>query len=482
MPRHYPSTPKTKKNGGNNPYESYRYLNTQKSLFDSLHNPVSLQSEVVNNNFNQWKSAFCDAWENEQANVNAGNSLMQHSHFQIERMPYVECAQLGTDDTISRAIEVISNELFKSGGRFISKTASEEQIKALEDRLLELDFWKHMQGLVKKSLVFGGAFLYIDTEGSAKTSEPLYHNPATLSSQKVQALKVVEPWLCGAVEINAINPLRQDYMRPSLWFVSGSTDSIHSSRLKRLVFFEAPDIIKPIYNYLGISLSQFMKRKVQRAEVIGDSLSDLFLRFRTICIKTDSTKLDAEGAKSRAQAVNYQQNNLGMLLLSENESREETITPINGLEKIQYQAMENMAISARLPVTKLLGIEPGGLNSTGEFILQNFYDEMAGYQQNILLPVINDVAQMIFWSLGFEDLISYEFDSLKTLNPKEQAETDDAITNTTLKMYEAGMLTQEQAFERLKTLGVIGENVDLEAEEPLDFSEMGLNYEKNASN
>ena len=58
------------------------------------------------------------SWQNYAASIGVNNSLQQYSHHILNRLSYQECANLATDSMISKAIDVIVREIFKSGGKW----------------------------------------------------------------------------------------------------------------------------------------------------------------------------------------------------------------------------------------------------------------------------------------------------------------------------------------------------------------------------
>lgn len=434
--------------------------------------PFKISDENVNKVFNDWKDRFMDEWVNEVASLNANNSISQYTNFTLKRLSYAECANLSIDTIIQKAIITISNEIFSKRGDFkikgddkLEAKESEAIIKELETKLDEIEFWESLSELVSKSLIYGVSFLYINTP-TDKISEPLHHNFRTfgVDTNKIQGLKVVEPWNVGVSEVNSANPLLDDYMQPKRWYVGGAGE-IDRTRFLSLSFFEVPNLIKPVFNYGGVSLCQLMRDYIKDAEGIRISLSDLFQRFRSRIIKSPKARNDIEGAKARAQAINQQQNNLGLLLLTDNEEYIETITPITGLDKIQSQAYESLTISSFLPATKLLGISPSGFNATGEYDLENYYDTIAGFQNNIIKPILLDIAQKVLWGLGYDYMIDFEFESLKKLDNKQMAETESLQTDNILKLGDAGIITSDQAFVIAKEKGLIPQTMVQEEQE-----------------
>ena len=249
-------------------------------------------------------------------------------------------------------------------------------------------------------------------------------------------------------------------MKPRKWYVSGNDGLIHNSRFLRLVFFEAPALLKPLYNFMGVSLCQFMRNYVASADIARQSLADIFLRFKTTIIRSDMVKINALEAKERALSINRQFNNLGSLLLTKDEEYLETITPLSGLDKLVAQMLENIAVSARMPAVKLLGLTPSGFNATGDFDLNSYYDEIMSLQNAIIKPLIDRVLRILSLEQGLDIYPSYEFEVLQKISEQEQTINNNGEADLVGKLLQNGIITPEQAFEYLKDKDIIKADFD----------------------
>lgn len=435
-------------------YNASEILN-KKDIFQSFEKPFVSDNPTSNKIFDEWKVKFFDNWKNEIASINSNNSLLQYSEFVRDRLSYAECANLSIDTIINRALTTIVNECLNKGGNIIINDNidnTSDIVKEIDERLNDLNFWSELRSALYKSLVFGGSLLYFDFGNDDLNNEIKFNYRAFSGedSKNIKGFKAVEPWLVAPYEVDTANPLNYDYMRPLRWYVSGGGGAVHSSRFCEVVFYDSPDIIKPLFNFFGISLCQFMKDYVKNADSIRQSLSDIFLRFRSVILKTQLVKNNEIEAIKRTKALSKTSNNLGVLLITENEEVSNLITPLSGLDRIQAQAFENMVISSRLPATKLLGISPSGFNSTGEFELSNYYDEISGYQNNIVYPIILKAIKAVAWSMGYDFKLDFVFNKLRIPTDIEEANIRNLNADFVGKNIDNGVFTQEQAFEWIK--------------------------------
>lgn len=400
------------------------------------------------------------SWQNYAASIGTNNSLAQYSHHILNRLSYQECANLATDSMISKAIDVIVREIFKSDGKW---EAAHLDIDTFEMVLNSLDFYNKIRLAVQRALEYGGAFIYINTDDT-NLSLPLYLNEKTAQKNKITGLTVIEPWQAAPVQVNSFNPLKSNYMEPDLWWVLGASTAVHKTRLIPVVFYSVPDLIKPLYNYLGLPLSFYMKNYVSNADTVRQSISDLILRFRTKIIKTTAQKIADPQTQARVKYMNATSNNLATLLLAKDEEWIETVTSLTGMDNLLSQMYELMTASTRgIPVTKLLGLSPRGFNATGEYDENNFYDVIDGYAKSVVIPIMEKVAEYILcFKAGILDEPKYEFNPRKQIRPKEQAEINNLKADYISKLIMSGVVTGKDAIKAISEDNFKFDWIDLE--------------------
>ena len=400
------------------------------------------------------------SWQNYAASVGVNNSLQQYSHHILNRLSYQECANLATDSMISKAIDVIVREIFKSGGKW---EAAHLDIDNFEMVLNSLRFYEKIALAVQRALEYGGAFIYINTDDT-NLSLPLYINEKTASTNKITGLTVIEPWQAAPVQVNTFNPLKNNYMQPDLWWVLGAGSTVHKTRLIPIVFYSVPDLIKPLYNYLGLPLSFYMKNYVSNADTVRQSISDLVLRFRTKIIKTTAQKIADPQTQARVKYMNATSNNLATLLLAKDEEWIETVTSLSGMDNLLSQMYELMTASTRgIPVTKLLGLSPRGFNATGEYDENNFYDVIDGYAKSVVIPVMEKVAEYVLcFKAGVLDEPKYTFNPRKQIKQKEQAEINNLKADYISKLIMSGVVTGKDAIRAISEDNFKFDWIDLE--------------------
>lgn len=97
-----------------------------------------------------------------------------------------------------------------------------------------------------------------------------------------------------------------------------------------------------------------------------------------------------------------------------------------GMPEMIDRYLQLVAGAADIPLTRLLGQAPAGLNATGESDLRNYYDAVAAKQANEIRPLLDRIDAVMLRSLfGTPPAEAwYEFAPLWQMTPKERAEVD----------------------------------------------------------
>lgn len=115
--------------------------------------------------------------------------------------------------------------------------------------------------------------------------------------------------------------------------------------------------------------------------------------------------------------------------------------------------MMDIAGACEIPVTKLFGRSPAGMNATGESDLSNYYDMIEERKETMLRPVYDKILPLLFMSeCGMvPDDLDYIFNSSKSESEQEKTERGVAITNAVNSAMSSGIISQKIALKELRT-------------------------------
>ena len=359
--------------------------------------------------------------------------------------------------------ERIAAEMVRKGWKLRSKSKKDQsvKIKELTDAMEDHHVKDHMRRCAVLDGQMGRAQLFInlgDEEGPELETE-LMLTSYKVKKGSLKGYKVIEPITTYPAAYNASNPLKMDYYTPSAWFVYGQ--KVSASRLLMFNSRPLPDLLKPVYNFSGMSMSQLGQPYVDYWLNTRNSVGNLLRNFSTTVFHTDLTQtLGPDGAGignliKRVQLFNNLRDNQGVFVANSSADNKEEMTqintPLSGLDKLEAQAQEHLGAVSHTPMVVLTGITPSGLNASSEGELRAYYDYVADQQEVMLrepLTIIIKIEQLNLY--GFIDPdITFEFEPLYSLTGKELALIRKSDAEAGVALITAGVIDPAEERDRL---------------------------------
>lgn len=368
--------------------------------------------------------------------------------------PYL--SQLVSRAEFRQVSSTIANEMTREWITITSKSDEETQndkIAQIENKLTELNARDAVHKAMLNDGYFGRGQIFVDIDGQ-EISDPLVLHSKTIPVGSLKRISSIEPIWTTPSMYNSLRPEAPDFYKPNEWFMLGRR--VHSSRLLTIVSRPMPDMLKPAYNFSGMSLSQMVDGYVQMWLRARQSVSDLLSNFSTTVLKTDMNQILSGGDNSsifdRADLFTMLRSNKGMMLLDKDmEDMMQLNVPLSGLSDLQAQALEHICTVTRIPAVVLTGVSPSGLNASSEGEIRVFYDWVASQQEAHLRPIVETLLKLVQFDLFGEcdDDICFQFNPLWTMNGKELAEIRTANANADQIYMANGVLSPDEVRERL---------------------------------
>lgn len=339
---------------------------------------------------------------------------------------YSYLAQLSQRAEYRKPAEIVAEYMTKNWLEFkgVGGDDKTEKIKQLEDEFKRLHVKDAFAKAAELDCYYGRSQIFIDTgnQDSAELQMKLPAVPAKIRKNGIKKLKVVEPYWTYPNDYNSTNPLADDFFHPNSWFVMGQ--QIHTTRFLNFVARPVSDILKPVYNFGGLSLTQILKPYVDNWLRTRQSVSDLLYSFSINVLKTNMESILSGGGGEdvglRVDVFNKYRDNRGCFVLDkDSEDFINVSAPLGTIDKLQAQSQEQMASVAGIPLIILLKITPSGLNASSDGEIRTFNDWIESQQVSLFGPQMDRLLPMIQLSLWGEidPDITYKW---VTLNPKDE--------------------------------------------------------------
>lgn len=353
--------------------------------------------------------------------------------------------------------DALADECVRKWGRVVTSGNSDPaRIRDIEAELERLGLKAAVREAVVHDQGYGGGHIFFKMKGDEDGARelPLVAKPFTVRKGSFEALRVVEPRWVTPNNYNAIDPTKADFFKPNSWWMLSIP--VHASRLYTIVSRPVSDMLKPAYSFRGISLTQLAMPYVDNWLRSRQSVSDTLKQFSVSGVATDLAQMLAPGGATdlqmRAMLINAYRDNRNLLFLDKaTEEFFQINTPLSGLDALQAQSQEHMSAVSQIPLVKLTGITPAGLNASSDGEIRVWYDRVGGYCKNVLGPLIKRVLELAQLSLDGEidEHLAWEWNPLHELTALEESDRRAKDADTAAKYIEAQVISPEQEAERL---------------------------------
>lgn len=366
---------------------------------------------------------------------------------------YPMLSNIAQDPLIRSGIEVIVDDMTR---KFIDLTSKGENDLSTSIAELESDLQSfQIKSIFNRALATtgyqGGCLVYVDV-GELDDEEkktPLYLDAATFKKGSFRGLRIIEPINLYPGRYDTLDPTSEDYFNPETWFVLGK--EYHRSRFLYFAQNEVPLILKPLYNFFGISLAQQVLEYVQNFTENRRSAQRLLNKFSLTIWRTDMSQFlsggDCNSLTQRVKYFNAQRSNDGTVLLDkETEEMEQINTPLSGVTDIVSMSLDLAPVILGISKDKYFGDLPKGLNASSEGTNRIYYDKIQSLNEKICYDNVEKVLKILQLNRygEIDDNISFQFAPLWEMDERERAEINKVKADTAAVYLDRGALSAEE--------------------------------------
>lgn len=413
------------------------------------------------------RSRALDAFSNVLARLGAGTpNLLEGTEYSLQRMSrdFNTLNALYRESWIvRRIIDVIPADMLKNWITITSGLDPDVE-KRLSLTLRRTQLIDKLKRGMQWGRLYGGALgvMLVKHQGY-DLSQPLQLD--WIMPGDFAGLLIFDRW-------NGVNPSSEliedisdpDYGFPKYYTVTdpagGGSVKIHHSRVVRFTGNTLPFWEEIAEMQWGASVVESVFDELRKRDNVSWNIAQLtfMANIRVLKMQDLGQLLAATDNESQAEllrtleAQNMLLNNMGMQVMDAADGLETHQYTFGGLADCYQQFIMDISGAAEIPVTRLFGRSPSGLNATGESDLQNYYDMIAEKQESYLRPILNKVLPpFIISTLGsLPDDFDFEFDPVAEPTDKERADLAKCGTDNVVAAYNAGLISQRTALKELK--------------------------------
>lgn len=382
---------------------------------------------------------------------------------------------------VGAAVDSVAEDMTRAGIN-IHSNDDPEQIKQMQSMLTRLDIWGSLLELIKWGRLYGGAIAVINVDGQ-DLSTPL--NVETVGKGQFRGLRVYDRWQLQPDMVNMIAE-GKDAGLPAYYTVISnittgqlSSTRIHHSRIIRQIGVQLPVMQAMTEQWWGESVIERMYDRLISFDTATSGAANLIQKAHLRTVQIDKLReVLAAGGKAEENLLQMfhhmrmLQTNEGLTLLDKEDQFQAHSYTFSGLSDMILQFGQQISGATGIPLVRLFGQSPAGLNSTGESDLRMYYDNIAAQQESRLREGLMKALRVLHQSMfgvaapeGFD----FDFVPLWQTSTKEKADIATAITTTVGTAFEKGIIDQATALQELKqssdVTGVFSNITDEQIEE-----------------
>jgi phage-related protein (TIGR01555 family) len=400
-----------------------------------------------------------DAWENPYTAL-ARNKIRDHRPVGNATLTYRTLTTLWRHDAMaSRGVSLVVEEALRQGFSFVDDgdDAEAEDAHALNEACKGCGLLEKVAAADIWGRLYGHGAIWIGVDGAGDQGAELIDE--RIKPGKLKFLRVLDEQDMQPARYYT-DPMHPKWGEPSHWRVmaqgGGGTGSlnlfVHESRLIRFGGALTPKDDWFANGCHDDSVLQRVYDVLQRAAVNIQSLDALLTDFAQGVFKIkDLVKIlaaDGDGVfTTRMQLMEQTRaTNRAILVDAEHEEFTRISTPMAGAPEMVDRTWQQVASAFGMPVTKLLGMAPAGLNATGESDADNWNSVVVEHQQKVLGPRVERLGRIIAMSEGIADpdSLSLCWPPLKHESAQQQADTRLKHAQAWAALIDKGVILPEE--------------------------------------
>lgn len=431
-----------------------------------------------------------DGLRNLVANLGTSRDKVSANEYTIQELSFDQLESMYRSAWLPR--KIVDIPAFDTARSWRSWQAEADQITALEAEEKRLGLVRKAKEALVTARLLGGSALLIGT-GEEDLSLPLNVEQIQKGGLKYVTHLDRRDLVAGQIDYA---PASENFGKP-MWYELASAYSgalrVHPSRL--CIFHGMPPVGSGAsrINPWGDPVLQSVYDAVSHSDSTSANIASLVFEAKvdTIGIPNLTQRLQdrrtEQMIQERLQLAQRAKGINGALIHDSEEEIGQKTASFSNLDKVLLLFFQQVSGAADIPMTRLFGMSPGGLNSTGEGDLQNYYDRIQAMQSLEVEPAMALLDECLIRSALGErpDEVHFNWRSLWSPSQKETTEIGKLIAETGSSLAASKIMPRETIGRAIANsliesgsmpgLEAAIEEFGLELEDPFGMTELDPN-------
>lgn len=362
---------------------------------------------------------------------------------------------------VGQVVDVVAEDMTREGIT-LQGFDDPKHGEVINDALDVLQIWDKLSDTIKWGRLYGGALAVMLIDGQ-NVSTPL--NVKTIGKDQFKGLMVLDRWMVQPTLEDLVTEYGPDYGKPKYYDVFQDAaglcgQRIHYSRVIRIDGVNLPYWQAMTENLWGQSVIERLEDRLTVFDSATMGAGQLVYKahLRTYKVKSLRDIIATggrafEGLVKQINHIREWQSNEGLTLMDAEDQFETHSYTFSGLDTLLLQFGQQISGATQIPLVRLFGQSPAGLNSTGESDLSNYYDNINQQQERRLRTPLHKLLEIMSLSvLGkpLPDSFKFDFTSLWQMDEEQKSNVAEKTTNAILKAEEQGVISRHMALKELR--------------------------------
>lgn len=361
------------------------------------------------------------------------------------------------------AVNIPAADMTRAGIEINSKMKPGEMEK-IRKAETSLELWPRTEETIVNARLYGGCIMVALIDGQ-DVSTPLRRDLPLVPGQ-LKGFLVLDRWMVEPRLEDLVSEYGPDIGLPKFYRVNSDAPAlrmknIHYTRVLRLDGIKLPYWQRVQENLWGISVFERLYDRMVAADSATQGAAQLvyksFLRTYSMKGMTDlmanGGDLGIQTVMRKVDMVRRYQGIEGMSVIDSEDTIEvQASAGYAGISDVILQMMQQISGTLQIPLVRMLGQSPAGLNSTGESDLRTYYDGILKDQESSLRVPLDWMYRLIAQSEGIvlPDDFNWSFRPLWQLDEGQKSEIAARDATSIAEMLELDIIDKPTALTELK--------------------------------
>jgi phage-related protein (TIGR01555 family) len=364
-------------------------------------------------------------------------------------------------------VDVVADDMTREGVELAGEMEPDEK-EEIEELATQLYIWERVAQTIKRARLYGGCVAVLLVRGQ-NYSTPF--KVETVGPGQFAGLLVLDRWMVDPSLNDLITDIGPHMGLPRFYTVDEAAPAlrgqkIHYSRVLRMVGDELPYWQATTENLWGMSVLERPFAIVSQYDAATAGASQMVSKSYLRYFKVEKYR-DIMGGLGGPNAMIGLQNMVAtMRMFASNEgisiidTKDEMVTTqatnFTGMAEILLQLAQQISGAAQIPLIRLLGQSPGGLNSTGDSDVKTYNDGIKRRQQHITVPMTM-IYRCMAQSLGIDvgGGFHVKFRPLWQMDETQKSEIAQKDAASIIEVHAAGLVSDQQTLQMLQQVSAV---------------------------